>query len=203
MPTQDYPTQLIALVGEALSAVGPTLFGNPAEGEHGAPRRFVWIPRQSPIGGPKHVGGRPTHVDSVALTFSVQCWGHGYDDAFWMACALITALRRELKGRNYEAASLDPTQGELRHEGFVMAVQVALLLDLPAVDLTTPPAAPTPAPAPSAGGAGSSGMSEPVPDPTTPAYGSTDTTSALVTTVAEATPATSTSGDGVLEGTET
>jgi len=191
---QNYPSQLVVLVGEALEKIGPTLFGATSTSAPIAPRRFVWVPMLSPLDGPKHVGGPIPHVGSAELRFAVECWGHSFDDAWWMVCALQTALRQQLKGRNYKAPTLDPTRQLLTHEGFVLTVQVALLLDMPSVDLDTPPAAPQPSTALDG---------TPTPDPSTPAYGTTGQTTAQVVAVAEATPATSTSGDNTLEGTET
>jgi hypothetical protein len=193
VPTLDYPSQHIQAIGLLLARVGPTLIGDPASSAHIGPRRYVWRQVQSPLGGPKH-NGTPHHVGSAQLSFAVECWGHSPDDCWWMVCALLTAIRVVMKGRNYLAPSLTPTRQQLVHEGAVWTVAVQLLFDLPAVDLDSPPGAPSPPPAGSLDGT-------PTPD-TTPAYGETGETTAVVGAVAEATPATSTSGDGQLEGTE-
>lgn len=200
MPTAHTPTALIRLVATELVAIGPTEFGANGGAKHGEPRRFVWVPMDSPLEGPRRSSGVGEHVlDSIGLKFAVECWGWTFDDAFYLVCALVTALQRAWGGRNYLADQVIPWEQREHHQGFVLALQVEMSLDIVAIDLSRPPPAkpkkttafePDPAEGPA-----------PPTDPT-PTFGPTGETTVEITAVAQATPAVSTPGDGWLESEE-
>lgn len=198
MPQANTPTELIALVADELKSVGPTAFGTQGSGRHGAPRRFVWVPLDSGMRGPRRTSGSGVHVlDGVDLRFSVECWGHNFDDAFLLVCTLLTAIQKAWGGRQYQCDNLHPWEQQTRDTGFVLAVQLELRLDLPSVDLSQPlpdpPAVPAlvELPAPQA---------VPLPPET---FAPTGETTVQITAVAQATPPLSTPGDGELESEET
>lgn len=198
MPSSlDYPSQIIRHLGDKLAAVGTTRMGLPDRGAHDSPRRYLWVPETSPLEGARSMtGGRS--VERTHLRFAVECWGWSFDDAWWMACALLTVMRRELKGVNYEATALEPWPEKRQHEGFVMFARVGLWLDLMSVDPSKPPATPKADPDKNALGP----LPQPNPDGV-PVYALPGQTTAVAESVGEATPATSTPGDGVIEGQET
>ena len=184
-----YPSQLVDAVAKELEAVGPTGLGQPDQARHEDARRYVWLPSDSTFTGPR----RPDTVDGVDLAFSIECWGHNFDDAFWMVGALLAALQKALGGRNYTASRMRPTTELVTARGFVWTVDLHLRLHFPATDLQRPPPAPEQR---------SSVGADAVP-PAEPTYQPTGETEATITAVAQASPATSTPGDGVLESEET
>lgn len=196
----DTPTQLIELVALELQAIGPTRFGTQGSARHEVPRRFVWVPMESPLRGPRRSSRSGEHiVDGIGLRFAVECWGWTFDDAFYLVAALLTAIQRAWGGRNYLADQVLPWEQRERESGFVLAVEIEMLLDLPAVDLSQPP------PAKPAKGTALDAPAEgpPIPDDPAPTFGAQGETTVQITGVAQATPATSTPGDGVLESEET
>lgn len=201
MSQANTPTELIKLVVDQLAQIGPSDFGRNNGAHHGRPRRFVWIPIDSPMRGPRRSSRTGEHVlDSVGLRFLVECWGYNFDDAFYLVGALVTGIQRAWGGRNYSCDTVQPWEQRAQEAGFVLALQVEMHLDLVAVDLSQPP--PTPpgktsalAPPPAEG-------PTPPADPA-PTYAPTGETTAEITSVATATPALSTPGDGVLESEET
>lgn len=184
-----YPSELIRKVGEELQAVAPTGFGPPDQGRHSDARRYTWLPIDGAFRGPRKNG----QVDGCDLRFSVECWGGSFDDAWWMVCALLNAIQRAWGGRNYEALGLRPTSESVTSRGFVWTVDLAIRLHIPATDLQSPPVFP--------GQRSTTNPSAPAPSP--PTYQPTGETTAQINSVAQATPATSTPGDGVLESEET
>ncbi|MCU0659966.1 MAG: hypothetical protein MUF64_33270, partial [Polyangiaceae bacterium] len=191
---------LIELVAVELQAIGPTRFGAQGSARHETPRRFVWVPMESPLRGPRRSSRSGEHVvDGIGLKFAVECWGWNFDDAFYLVAALLTAIQKAWRGRNYLADQVLPWEQRERESGFVLAVEVEMLLDVPAVDLSQPPpprpAKSTALDAPAEGPA--------IPDDPAPTFGAQGETTVQITDVAQATPATSTPGDGVLESEET
>lgn len=197
----DTPTQLIDLVATELQAIGPTSFGAQGSARHEVPRRFVWVPMDSPLRGPRRASRSGEHLlDGIGLRFAVECWGWNFDDAFYLVGALLTAIQKAWGGRNYLAQQVIPWEQRERENGFVLVLQVEMALDLPAVDLTQPPPA-KPAKGSALDPAPAEGPTPPA-DPA-PTYGAQGETTVQITDVAQATPATSTPGDGVLESEET
>lgn len=194
----DTPTGLIALVAAQLAAIAPTGFGLDDSAQHGSPRRFVWVPVESPLDGPKR-NGSAHYIDSVGLRWAVECWGYTFDDSFYLMAALLTAIQRAWGGRNYVANQVQPWEQRERHKGFVMAVQVEMRLNIPAIDLSAPPP-PPPKKTSAVERPPADGLAP--PDDPAPVYEPTGTTTVQITAVAEATPALSSPGDGVLEGQE-
>lgn len=188
---ESYPSELIVLVAKELEAVGPTLLGDAEKARHSAPRRFVWTPVDGAIRGPR----KANVVDGADMVFQVECWGGSMDDAWWMVGALLQALQRALGGRNYEGGAVRPGGQALVHHGFVWTVSITLLLHFPSTDLTRPPELPKGRPVLDEGE-----LSAPLSPPVYAPDGETEVT---ITGVAQATPATSTPGDGVLESEET
>lgn len=198
MSSTDTPTGLIALVVEELKGIAPTGFSSVDSAEYDAPRRYTWIPTDSPLGGPRKTGSSHP-IDSIDLRFVVECWGHTFDDAFFMLAALLTAIQRAWGGRNYEATTVQPWAQRSLREGFVLSLQLEMRLHIMAVDLKAPPPAPPKKsmafePPPPDGPA--------LPDDPAPVYAPTGTALVTITAVAEATPAISVPGDGELEPTE-
>lgn len=188
---QSYPSELIALVAKELEAVGPTLIGAAEQARHGAPRRFVWVPSDGVLRGPRSA----SKVDGAEMRFSVECWGGSMDDAWWMVGALLQAIQRALGGRNYEGGAVRPGGQALTHAGFVWSVEISLLLHFPSTDLQIPPPLPKGKPVLVEGE-----LSVPLEPPS---YSPTGEQEVVITAVAQATPATSAPGDGVLESEET
>jgi hypothetical protein len=202
MSSTDTPTGLIALVVEELKGIAPTGFSRVDSAEYDTPRRYTWIPTDSPLGGPKKTGSAHT-LDSIGLRFVVECWGHSFDDAFYMLAALLTAIQRAWGGRNYEANTVQPWEQRSLREGFVLSLQLEMKLHIMAIDLKAPP--PTPPKKATAFERPPADWplnAPPPPDDPAPVYGPTGTTLVTITAVAEATPALSTPGDGELEPTE-
>lgn len=187
MPELSYPSELIRLVAKELKGVAPTGLEETDLHRHGDARRYTWVPQDSSINGPRRGGT----LDSMDLRFAVECWGGNFDDAWWMVCALLAAIQKALGGRNYEATTLRPGAQRLVNRGFVWTLEVVLRLHIPVVDLTQPPPVST------------SKSALEGPPPAAPVYAPTGETTVQITGVAQATPATSTPGDGVLESEET
>lgn len=171
-------SELIAKVTTLLDPVAPSVLLDTGASKHGDAPRFAWTPVDGPIGGVVATGRNPPNVGTWALAWRVECWGGDSDKTLWLVCALLTAVRKGIGPGNYEVRATRWRPQANDHRGLACDVTLVLMLALPKADLTA---------APSTGG---------------PTYADATHTTATVNTVNHTTPATSTPGDGLLEGGE-
>lgn len=168
-------------VGAALAGVAPTLSIPEGQFENQAAPVYVWSPVGGPLGDPKKSGG--TVIKNWQFGISVLCIGETFDQAFRLFQALLTQLRKPASQGGLSGYNFRPTRGmcgesTLMNDGLVIEATIELDFPLEYADIPDPTLTPP----------------QPVTDYAAPTV--------VIAAVAEDTPATSTPGDGVLEGTE-
>lgn len=147
--------------------------GHRAQGHHVAPPHYLWLPVGGPIEAPRAGASRaPALLGRWRCRWEVRCWGADMDQATWLVFALLTATHAELCGRQYAVSDVRAHEQANNEAGFAWLVELDLFLDACAMDVTAAPPAPI------------------------------EHETAEVASVEQKTPATSTPGDGRLEGTE-
>lgn len=163
---------LIASVTGEITQVESSV-GHRALGHHKKPPHYTWVPVGGPIDAPRSPATQsPPLRGRWRCRWRVWCWGADMNQATWLVFALLSAAHKALCGRAYSVADVQAHEQTNAEAGFAWVVDLDLFLDVPSMDTTAAPPAPT------------------------------QNATALVAEVEQKTPALSTPGDGVLEGTE-
>lgn len=118
-----------------------TAIGLKALAAHGAPRRFVWVPRDAVPNreSVRKKDGITEAIGSLDWPVDVHCWGSDLDDAERMVSALLTAARKVTKN-GVELQRVGPsTQAEssVTAHGYLLVASLLVNVQLLAQDLTT------------------------------------------------------------------
>lgn len=138
---------VITEIATALAFVAPTGRGVFEITEHNTPPRYTWVRLAiDPSGrGGQPVNGTPYKIlQEDAYQSEVHIWGVTEEDCEDMRTALVVAIRKTVKGRNYLVGSTRWIEPPVTTLGFAMVVPVTLFLQMQ--EVTLPTSAPTPAP---------------------------------------------------------
>lgn len=143
--------------------------------EHKAPPLYVWKPIGGDIGGARQIGTNPRALGLLSVQVEVMCWGADDEAAFRLFQALWTAVEQRAQGRTYRLAGMRLEQPDWTTAGRVWVADVRIDTHVPEATIPTV-------------------SGDAVSDQTSQTVSPTDAN--------QASPALSTSGDGLLEGTE-
>ena len=150
-----------------------------------SPGVYYWIPVGGPLVGTNKSGAN--QIDSMSLSVDIHCWGSAdqsatafssdFDAAWHLFSALIKTIRQVVKGRNYTVGNVVIDKPDFIEYGIAIIVPVTFHVAVLDVDI------------PLVGTRGA-------------IVDHVDTTLTPPVLFAEATPALSVPGDGILEGRE-
>ena len=134
-------------VAAALSTVAPVLDGRRFLAQNDVPPRYVWVRKRiTPAGGPSAIGTNPPSLGDDLHVGEVHCWGTDEDDCERLRRALVTVVRRIVKGRNYELGDAVITEQDWATCGAVLTLTISIRLPLLKVNVPVVPTLPATVP---------------------------------------------------------
>jgi hypothetical protein len=168
---------LLADLRTALEKVAPIDKYEREKFKHARLPRYVWVPVGGAWGPPQAPGKNPRNIARWACRIDVAIFAKDDDQAYQLAHALLTAVEKQLGGRNnWSVPDVSTVNPAWLTQGVLWGVQ--LVVNLNVLEAALPDLA-----------------GEPVTDNALPEV--------TPTSVEQEDPPLSVAGDGVLEGTET
>lgn len=141
-----YTSVSTKLATVAASVINPRSLSNDASAPNVEPPLYVWDPQSIALDNTIPLAGgnrNPKAWSTKAYIWDVACWGATLNDAERLYDTLLTALRTQLVGANFEVGTAAVTYPEWSRVGYVIVVPVtffsaAVVVEIPDTLATNP-----------------------------------------------------------------